>query len=156
MNIPERLKNIKNWICWKAEYVDGYPTVTAFSPITGKETSFINADGWGTFKCSQKASAGYDGIGFMVKDHMWQKPYKIEDDLKAEKHVEAAQAMLEFFNSLPKADLENYRDPDTGLLESSVVEAINQLKTDPEIFYHKAFGYLIINDDELEEINQIN
>lgn len=69
-NIPQTLKNLPNWICWKAipqprpddpEHIGKIP----INPKTGGNAQSNNPDTWANFDTAVKASEQYSGIGFM-------------------------------------------------------------------------------------------
>lgn len=69
-NIPQALKNLPNWICWKAipqprpddpEHIGKTP----INPKTGGNAQSNNPDTWTDFDTAVKASEQHSGIGFM-------------------------------------------------------------------------------------------
>lgn len=69
-NIPQELKNLPNWICWKAipqprpddpEHIGKIP----INPKTGGNAQSNNPDTWTDFDTALKASEQFTGIGFM-------------------------------------------------------------------------------------------
>lgn len=66
--IPEELKRLKNWVCWKAE-----PDQKAHSgikkipinPYTGGQAMSNNPDTWSDFETAVRVSADLAGIGFV-------------------------------------------------------------------------------------------
>lgn len=66
--IPEELKRLKNWVCWKAE-----PDPKAHSgikkipinPYTGGQAMSNNPDTWSDFETAVRISADLAGIGFV-------------------------------------------------------------------------------------------
>lgn len=69
-NIPQELKNLPNWICWKAvpqprpddpEHIGKIP----INPRTGGKAQSNNPDTWTDFDTALKASEQHSGIGFM-------------------------------------------------------------------------------------------
>lgn len=69
-NIPQTLKNLPNWICWKAvpqprpddpEHIGKIP----INPKTGGNAQSNNPDTWTDFDTALKASEQFTGIGFM-------------------------------------------------------------------------------------------
>ena len=66
--IPEELKRLKNWVCWKAE-----PDEKAHSgikkipinPYTGGQAMSNNPDTWSDFETAVRISADLAGIGFV-------------------------------------------------------------------------------------------
>lgn len=69
-SIPQELKNLPNWICWKAvpqprpddpEHIGKIP----INPRTGGKAQSNNPDTWTDFDTALKASEQHSGIGFM-------------------------------------------------------------------------------------------
>ena len=70
-NIPDELKAINNWVCWKA-----YPDPNSHSgikkvpinPMTGGQAMSNNPQTWSSYDVAVRASVNYDGIGFMFSN----------------------------------------------------------------------------------------
>lgn len=69
-SIPQELKNLPNWICWKAvpqprpddpEHIGKIP----INPRTGGKAQSNNPDTWTDFDTAVRASEQHSGIGFM-------------------------------------------------------------------------------------------
>lgn len=68
--IPEELKKLRNWVCWKAE-----PDSKAHSgikkiplnPWTGGQAMSNNPDTWSDFETAVRVSSDFAGIGFMFE-----------------------------------------------------------------------------------------
>lgn len=88
-NVPEELKALPNWICWKAipqprpddpDHIGKIP----INPKTGGNAQSNNPDTWADFDTALKASEHYTGIGFMFGN----SPYfgvdvdKVEQDIR--------------------------------------------------------------------------
>lgn len=66
--IPDELKAIPNWVCWRA-----YPDANSHSgirkvpinPMTGGQAMSNNPQTWSSFETALKSSVHFDGIGFM-------------------------------------------------------------------------------------------
>src|SRR5215213_8291459 len=67
-NIPERLAERPQWVCWRLEERDGKNTKVPYEPGTLRRASTTDLMGWRTFSEALAAyEAGeppYDGIGF--------------------------------------------------------------------------------------------
>ena len=67
-NIPDELKSLSNWVCWKA-----YPDPNSHSgikkvpinPYTGGRAMSNNPQTWSDYETAVRTSVNYDGIGFM-------------------------------------------------------------------------------------------
>jgi putative DNA primase/helicase len=66
-NIPEELKKINRWVCWKLVERDGRPTKIPINPFTGGQAMSNNPDTWSDYWTAhdKMVSEGYSGIGFM-------------------------------------------------------------------------------------------
>lgn len=66
-NIPEELRALRQWICWRLEEHGGAkPTKIPFDPKTGKHADVSDPETWASFDKAVKVSAnGYSGIGFV-------------------------------------------------------------------------------------------
>lgn len=69
--IPQELKLLPNWICWKAEpdpkSHSGIKKVP-INPVTGGKAMSNNPSTWTDFDTAVKQSEKFSGIGFMFKD----------------------------------------------------------------------------------------
>lgn len=65
--IPQELKDLPNWICWKAEpdELRGKIKKIPINPKTGGNAMSNNPDTWTDFQTAVRASDQYTGIGFM-------------------------------------------------------------------------------------------
>jgi putative DNA primase/helicase len=68
-NIPERLTERPQWVCWRLEARDGKPTKVPYTPGTERRASSTDLMTWATFEEALAAyEAGkplYNGIGFV-------------------------------------------------------------------------------------------
>ena len=66
--IPQEIKNIPNWVCWKAEKDERSHSGISKKPINPKTGGFAqsnNPQTWTDFETAVKAAVNYSGIGFM-------------------------------------------------------------------------------------------
>ena len=80
-NIPDELKALPQWICWRFEETDGVkPTKVPYNPRTGFPASVRNPEHWTSFDFAlsavENAALGYSGIGFVLSKN---DPYAIID-----------------------------------------------------------------------------
>lgn len=69
--IPQEMKDIPNWVCWKS-----YPDHKSHSgikkipvnPYTGGQAMSNNPQTWSDYDTAVRASVNYDGIGFMFSN----------------------------------------------------------------------------------------
>lgn len=66
-NIPEELKRINRWVCWKLVERDGRPTKIPINPVTGGQAMSNNPDTWSDYWTAhdKMVAESYSGIGFM-------------------------------------------------------------------------------------------
>lgn len=64
-NIPDELKVIKAWLCWRYEEIGSHkPTKVPYNPITNKHADVKKPETWVSFETASKA-LGYSGIGYV-------------------------------------------------------------------------------------------
>ena len=68
-NIPERLTERRQWVCWRLEERDGKATKMPYTPGTLRRASSTDLMTWRTFSealaAYETGEPPYDGIGFM-------------------------------------------------------------------------------------------
>lgn len=66
-NIPEELKQLNRWVCWRLEERNGKPTKVPYNPKTGGKAMANNSGTWSNFSTAVAAVQKFDyvGIGFM-------------------------------------------------------------------------------------------
>ncbi len=68
-NIPERLTERPQWVCWRLEERDGKNTKVPYTPGTGRRASTTDLMTWHSFGVARVAyeaeEPDYDGIGFV-------------------------------------------------------------------------------------------
>ena len=66
--IPDELRTLKNWVCWKAvpdpKAHSGISKIP-INPLTYKPAQSNNPDTWSDFDTAVRVSADFAGIGFM-------------------------------------------------------------------------------------------
>ena len=69
--IPNELKAVPNWVCWKSEpdpkSHSGIKKIPV-NPKTGGQAMSNNPETWSSFDIAVRESAKYSGIGFMFTD----------------------------------------------------------------------------------------
>lgn len=65
--IPEILRKINNWVCWKYEQRDGKLTKVPKHPATGKNAKSDDPDTWTGYEIAVENKIYFDGIGFMLQ-----------------------------------------------------------------------------------------
>jgi len=66
-NIPEELKKIDRWVCWKLVVRNGKQTKIPINPVTGGQAMSNNPETWTDYWTAhdKMVTAGYPGIGFV-------------------------------------------------------------------------------------------
>jgi putative DNA primase/helicase len=81
-NIPEVLKQRKQWVCFKWEdlindaHPEGIRVKLPINPAGGAKARTNDPSTWGTFESASKMAYRYDGIGFMFSD---EDPFTVVD-----------------------------------------------------------------------------
>ncbi len=100
-NIPECLKKLDRWVCWRVEDRGGKQTKVPINPLTGGRAMSNNPATWGTFydaiECLDKTTE-LKGIGFMFNG-----------------------------DGILGVDLDHCRNPETGTVEDFAKEIISTL-----------------------------
>lgn len=111
-SIPEELRALKGWVCWRLEVRDGKPTKVPYDPNSGRKASVSDPATWGWFSDAIIAwgetigkPGGMTGMGFVFSA---SDPYC-------------------------GIDLDGCRDPETGAIQPWAVEAIRKLDGYTEI-----------------------
>jgi len=68
-NIPKGLKDLNQWVVWKAEHKNGKWTKVPYNPHTKKNAKVNDPKSWSNYETAincYKESNGFDGIGFVL------------------------------------------------------------------------------------------
>jgi len=105
-NIPEEIRQLDRWVCWKIEERDGKPTKVPVNPSTGGQAMSNNPQTWGTYRQAVSSVKKYscNGIGFMFNG-----------------------------DGLLGVDLDHARDPNTKKIEPWAMDIIDELDSYTEI-----------------------
>ena len=107
-NIPGKLKDLPQWICWKADQRNnGKTTKIPINPLSGKYARTNDPKTWGQFKDAEAfyRSFGSDGIGFVFTEH----------------------------DSFVGIDIDGCIDPDTGEMDPGANQIVKHLGSYTEI-----------------------
>jgi hypothetical protein len=63
--IPAALRDLTQWVVWKAEQRDGKATKVLYDPRKGTRASSTDPDTWCDFATAASANGDWDGIGFV-------------------------------------------------------------------------------------------
>src|SRR5215218_9983523 len=105
-NTP-KMRDLRQWLCWRTEERDGKPTKVPYDPSTGEKAESTAPETWSSYEKARGACRdhGYEGIGFV---------FTPEDDLCG-------------------VDLDKCMDPETGEIEGWAREVIEELDSYTEI-----------------------
>jgi len=103
----QKIRDLRQWLCWRIEERDGKPTKVPYSPATGERADSTLPETWTGYREAVRAckDEGYGGIGFV---------FTPEDDLCG-------------------VDLDKCLDPETGEIEPWAQEIIQELDSYTEI-----------------------
>src|SRR5215213_7622931 len=101
------MRDLRQWLCWRAEERDGEPTKIPYSPLTGHRASSTTPETWTGYQEAVRAwkEYSYDGIGFVFTPG----------------------------DELCGVDLDKCLDPHTGEIEGWAEEIIKELDSFTEI-----------------------
>ena len=117
-NIPEELKEIRQWVMWKKETRKGKETKVPYQP-NGNRADSTKPQTWNTFQSCINAS-GFDGIGFVFTD---DDPYA-------------------------GIDWDDVRNPTTGEFLSGIYEEITGLESYAEVSQSGEGAHAIVKADK--------
>src|SRR5215203_5725254 len=105
-NTP-KMRDLRQWLCWRTEERDGKPTKVPYDPSTGEKAESTNPKTWTSYEKARGACRdhGYEGIGFV---------FTSEDDLCG-------------------VDLDKCLDPETGEIEPWAWAIIKELDSYTEL-----------------------
>lgn len=105
-NIPQELKKLNRWVCWKKESRKGGPTKVPVNPKTGGRAMSNNPSTWGSFEAALECMKvkNLEGIGFMFNG-----------------------------DGIVGVDIDKCRDPETGILSSEAKDIVSALDSYTEI-----------------------
>ena len=123
-NIPQDLRDLYQWVCWKSQERNEKFTKVPFSPQTGTLAATSDPRTWSDFDTACRAfeQGNFDGIGFVFTKN---DPYC-------------------------GIDLDKCRDPDTGIIEPWAQAIIEQLNSYTEMSPSEG-GVHIITESQLPE-----
>lgn len=122
-NIPDELRKLDRWVCWKLEERDGKLTKVPYNPMSSGRAMSNNPATWGTFEDALKSveTGSYNGIGFMFSG-----------------------------DGILGVDIDHCKDPDTGELTDQVKDIIDTLDSYTE-YSQSGAGIHIICRGKLPE-----
>jgi putative DNA primase/helicase len=105
-NIPEELRRLPRWVCWKMAERNGKPTKIPINPISGNNAQSNNPATWSDYwtALDSMTTNGFSGIGFMFNGE-----------------------------GIVGVDIDHCRDPDTGAVTELAKDIIQVLNSYTEI-----------------------
>lgn len=67
--IPQELKTLKRWLCWREEQRDGKPTKVPYTP-RGEPASSTDPSTWTDHETALAAAKDFDGVGIVLGDNL--------------------------------------------------------------------------------------
>ena len=100
--IPQTLKELNSWVCWKLEVRDDRKTKVPYNPRTGGMAMTNNPDTWTTFENAVNASHEYNGIGLIFDGNgiFGIDIDGIEEDIQLYQDGNEDNVVAEFIHSL--------------------------------------------------------
>ncbi len=122
--VPDRLREIEQWVCWREEDRDGKPTKIPVTPGAGGFASSTEQKTWDNFETALEytKTEHADGVGFVFTD----------DD------------------PIVGIDLDDCRDPETGDVDDVAQDIIERLDSYTEVS-PSGTGYHVLIRGELPE-----
>lgn len=122
-NIPEELKQLNRWVCWKLVEREGKATKVPVNPMTGGQAMSNNPDTWSDYWTAhdKMMTDGYPGIGFMFNG-----------------------------DGILGVDIDHCKDPETGKLSDLAMDIIQTIDSYTE-FSQSGAGIHIICKGKLPE-----
>jgi biotin operon repressor len=102
-NLPQALKDLRAWVCWRWEIVKGRRTKVPYNPVTGKRASTTDPSTWTHFATALTAVAAYDGLGIVLT------------------------------GKLCGVDLDKCRDPEAGDVQEWALDIVSALNSYTEV-----------------------
>ena len=100
-NIPEELKKLEQWVCWKAEDRNGKSTKTPINPKTGGYAMSNNKATWTDFETAERVSENFSGVGFMLGNGIFGIDLdNMDDEIKKYKNNDEDNVISEFIHGL--------------------------------------------------------
>lgn len=100
-NIPQELKKLNQWVCWKAEKRNGKISKVPMNPKTGGYAMSNNPATWTDYNTALKVSENFSGIGFMFGNGIFGIDIDdVDEDIKKYKNDDEDNIVSEFIHSL--------------------------------------------------------
>lgn len=100
-NIPQELKELNQWVCWKSEPRDGKTTKTPINPKTGGYAMSNNPATWGSFEMAVNMSKNFNGIGFMLGNGIFGIDLDdMDEEIEKYKNGDSENVIAEFIYTL--------------------------------------------------------
>ncbi|HZX21284.1 MAG TPA: phage/plasmid primase, P4 family, partial [Clostridia bacterium] len=100
-NIPQELKKLNQWVCWKTEERNGKISKVPMNPKTGGYAMSNNPATWTDYNTALKVSENFSGIGFMFGNGIFGIDIDdVDEDIKKYKNDDEDNIVSEFIHSL--------------------------------------------------------
>lgn len=103
-NLPDRLKSMDQWVCWKGEPDPSRPGKIRKIPInpkTGGQAQSNNPETWADFQTALNASGRFSGIGFMFANNIFGVDIDgIQEEIESYRNGDEENILSEFIHSL--------------------------------------------------------
>ncbi|WP_312907261.1 phage/plasmid primase, P4 family [Tissierella praeacuta] len=100
-NIPQELKKLKQWVCWRFEERNGRKTKTPINAKTGGYAQSNNQATWVDFNTAVKVSKNFSGIGFMLGNGIFGIDLdNMDDEIEKYKNSDEDNIISEFIHGL--------------------------------------------------------
>jgi len=99
-SIPEELRSLKQWICWRFEDRDGKETKLPCDPKNGREVDVQEIAAWVSFDVAMRQARSrhdLDGIGFVFADGGGLVGIDLDDCLKDGRLTDFARSVVDRF-----------------------------------------------------------
>lgn len=100
-NIPQELKQLNQWVCWRVEKRNGKLAKAPINAKTGGYAMSNNPSTWTDFETAVKESVKYNGIGFMLGNGIFGIDLDdMDDEIEKFKNGDSNNIVSEFIHSL--------------------------------------------------------
>ncbi len=157
-NIPQELKTLPQWICWKYTLVKGELKKVPMIPGTNRRASSTDPKKWRSFDEALKAAqtGNYDGIGFVFKDGGGYVGIDIDDCVINSELSDKAKEIIAMIDSYTE-----YSTSGSGVhiicRADELRNGINGKRNDPQgLEIYRSGRYFVMTGNALSPAKPIN